>query len=71
MEYILIIPLAGVIMGLLSTVVMAFCASLEDEHKKTLLRRYARRQIMMEMELEKQRAFKPEETIDLLSHYRD
>jgi uncharacterized protein YbcI len=70
MEFILILPLAGVAMALFSTVVMAFYAILEDEHHKKEIKRYARRQIIKQMEHQKQIAVSGQETVDMLTDYK-
>jgi predicted PurR-regulated permease PerM len=70
MDFIIIISVAGVAMALFSIVVMAFYAILEDDHKKKEYRRLARRQIIKEMEREKQMTAKMQETINLHSDYK-
>jgi hypothetical protein len=70
MEYIMLLPIAGIVMALFSTVVMAFYAILEDEYHKNEIRRYARKQIMRQLEQEDRMAGKMNEKIDLLSEYK-
>jgi hypothetical protein len=54
MESFVILLVAGVAMSLFSVVVMAIYTTLEADHKKMEIRRYARKQIMKQLEREKE-----------------
>ena len=65
MEPFFIIIIAGVAMSLISVLLVAIYFILEADNKKKEIRRYARRQIIRQMELDKQLQAKMQEKVDL------
>jgi hypothetical protein len=53
MESLIILLVAGIAMSLFSTLIMAIYSALEADHKKNEIRRFARRQIIKQLEREK------------------
>jgi len=70
MDSLVILLIAGIAMSLFSALLMAVYSFLEEDYKKKEIRRYARRQIIKEMEREKQLAQKLGESVDLHEEYR-
>lgn len=54
MESLILFLIAGITMALFSIPLIAICAALDEGHKKKELRRYARKQILRQMEREKE-----------------
>jgi hypothetical protein len=67
MDALVILLMAGIGMSLFSTVLMAIYSYLEVENKKKEIRRYARQQIIKQMERDKQMKSQLNETVDLFS----
>jgi hypothetical protein len=67
MESLVILMIAGVAMSLFSIVVMAFYSILEADHKKKEIRRFARKQVMKQLEREKLMVDKLQEPVDIYS----
>ena len=70
MEPIVFLFLAGIAMSLLSIPIMALYTILEDGERKNEIKRYARRQIMKQMDREKQMNGALNEKVDLLGEYQ-
>lgn len=54
MESLIILLITGIAMGLFAIPVIAISAALDADHKKKELRKYARQQIMQQMERERE-----------------
>jgi hypothetical protein len=70
MEYLFIVIITVIAMLLFSTAVMLIYAVLETDHKKKEIQRYVRREIMKQIEQEKNLKDKMQETVDLSEEYR-
>ncbi len=70
MDSLVILLIAGIAMSLFSALLMTIYSFLEEDYKKKEIRRYARRQIIKEMEREKQLTQQLGESVDLHEDYR-
>jgi hypothetical protein len=74
MDTFIIFIVAGIALSLFSIVLMIIYSILENDHRKKELRKYARQQIIKQMEREKQMEARKlesrQETVDLAKEYR-
>ena len=71
MDSFVILFITGIAMSLFSALLMGVYSFLEDDHRKKEIRRYARRQIMKELEQEQRLNQKLNESVDLHGEYRE
>lgn len=70
MDSIVIFIITAIAMSLFSIALMTLYSALEEDQKKKEIRRYARQQVMKELERDKKLQAKLNETVDLHEEYR-